>query len=251
MIKKLYQLTKKMMINSKDYVVHSDIVLPAPDKRFCGPEFKDNTYYLQSAKAEAKRLIRYFDCNKTTKVLDVGCGQGRLPIGILKIIGNIDYIGIDVDRNSIIWCKKHIQNHHPSFKFYHLDVANERYNKNGTKLNKDFKLDLSDNSIDIIYLFSVFSHMYEDDMRIYLSDFRRILKSNGKVFFTTFVEENVPNNSINPNDYILKKCSGALHIVRYEKNYLFAMLNELGFIVKYFAHRTETDYQSALYLSKK
>ena len=40
-------------------------------------------------------------------------------------------------------------------------------------------------------------------MRAYLREFLRILDECGKVFFTTFVEEDVPNISINPeNSYL-------------------------------------------------
>ena len=105
------------------------------------------------------------------------------------------------------------------------------------------------NSVDIIYLFSVFSHTTEDDMKVYLKDFARILNKGCKMFFTTFVEYNVPNVSINPENYHLK-CSGPLHIVRYNKDYLFYALSEYGYAILNFTHRTEADGQSAIYLCK-
>jgi len=250
-IKKLLTSTRKVISLSKDYVVFSGSILPAPDIRWCGPEFKDNSYYLQSTESEATRLVTQFGCNKNSRILDIGCGQGRLPIGILRVIGELDYTGIDVDAKSINWCKHHIESKHPSFKFYHYNIANARYNKRGVSLRESFRFGLPDNSIDIIYLFSVFSHMTEADMRIYLSEFRRVLDSEGKVFFTTFVEEKVPNYSINPDGYVFNRCSGNLHVVRYEKNYLFTIIRENGFIVEKFTHRTEADNQSTIYLGKK
>jgi SAM-dependent methyltransferase len=182
--------------------------------------------------------------------LDIGCGQGRLPIGILRVIGEINYIGIDVDLKSINWCKQYIESKHPSFKFKHLNLYNERYNKNGNKIDAGFCFDVVENSVDIIYLFSVFSHTTEEDMRTYLKDFSRILDKGGKIFFTTFVEDDVPNVSINPENYHLK-CSGPLHIVRYNKDYLFSILDEYEYSILNFTHRTEADGQSAIYLCKK
>ena len=123
--------------------------------------------------------------------MDVGCGQGRLPIGILRVIGDINYIGIDVDQKSINWCKQYIELKHPSFKFKHLNLYNERYNKNGIKIDAGFCFDVAEDSVDIIYLFSVFSHTIEKDMRAYLKDFSRLLDKGGKMFFTTFVENDV------------------------------------------------------------
>jgi len=87
-------------------------------------------------------------------------------------------------------------------------------------------------------------------MRAYLKEFLRILDDEGKIFFTTFVEENVQNISINPENYRLK-CSGPLHVVRYDKGYLFSILDGLGYSVLSFTYGTEADGQSAIYLSKK
>lgn len=96
----------------------------------------------------------------------------------------------------------------------------------------------------------MFSHTTEEDMRVYLKDFSRVLHDRGKIFFTTFVEEDFPNISINPENYRLK-CSGPFHIVRYNKDYLFSVLDEYGYSILYFSHGTETNGQSAIYLSKK
>ncbi len=249
--KKILRFIKRVIFRSKDHVLFSDTVLPAPDMRWCGAEFKDNAFYLQSAEAEARRLIDHFGCNPESRILDIGCGPGRLPIGLLRVIVKANYTGIDVDQDSIAWGKYHIQQKHPSFRFQHLNIINERYNKNGIQLTKNFSFEFPANSFDIIYLYSVFSHMYEEDMRIYLSEFIRILKDNGKIFFTTFAEENVPDVSVNPKNYVFKKCFGPLHVVRYEKNYIFSLLDEIGFIVEKFSHRTETHGQSAFYLRRK
>jgi len=234
----------------KEYIKVSGSIIPSPDLRWCGPEFKDDNYYLESAEGEANRLVKYFQCTQKSRVLDVGCGQGRLPIGILRVIGQINYMGIDVDRKSIDWCKNYIEQSYTSFKFKHLDLYNERYNKKGIKIDNEFRFEIAPKSIDIIYLYSVFSHTTEENLRAYLKDFSRILDDNGKMFFTTFVEEDVPNISINPEKYQLK-CAGPLHIVRYEKDYLFSILHEYGYSITNFTHKTEANGQSAIYLSKK
>ena len=170
-------------------------------------------------------------------------GQGRLPISILRVIGEINYIGLDVHQTSIDWCKYYIERVHPSFQFKHINVYNERYNQNGRKLESDFRFELEPESVDIVYLFSVFSHTTDEDMRVYFRDFSRILANKGKIFFTTFVEEDVPNISINPENY-RAACSGPLHIVRYSKSYLFSILDESGYSILDFAHGTEIGGQS-------
>ena len=241
--------TIKKILPIKKYVEVSGSIIPSRYSRCCGSEFKDDNYYLESAEKEANRLIDYFQCTQQSRILDVGCGQGRLPIGIFRVIGDINYIGIDVDLKSINWCKQYIELKHPFFKFKHLNIYNERYNNNGIKIDGGFCFDVVENSVDIIYLYSVFSHTTEDDMIVYLKDFARILDRAGKIFFTTFIEDDVPNISINPENYHLK-CSGPLHIVRYNKDYLFSILAEYGYSILNFTHRTETDGQSAICLCK-
>jgi SAM-dependent methyltransferase len=181
--------------------------------------------------------------------LDIGCGQGRLPIGILRRLGSLNYLGLDIDKNSIQWCKKYIQNKNASFLFKHLNIHNERYNNEGVKIDNNFKFELESGSFDIVYLYSVFSHTTEHDMKIYLKEISRILNTTGKLFFTTFVENNIPNFTINPKDHRLT-ISGPLHVVQYEKNYLFSILKDYGFTVQNFSHKTEADGQSAIYLKK-
>ena len=183
----------------------------------------------------------------TTKscVLDIGCGWGRLALGIIDTVGDVDYLGVDVMQRSIEECRT-IEEEHPSFKFKHLNVCNARYNPTGDKItqlqfNKKF---------DIIYLCSVFTHMTEEDMRIYLRDFPQMLKKEGRIFFTVFVEDDVPNITINPDNYKIK-CSGALHIVRYNKDYLFNIINEYDYKITDFSYGTEGDGQSAIYLKEE
>lgn len=240
----------RTILPRQEYRKISGSIIPSPDKRWCGPEFKDDSFYLKSAEREATRLIDHFHCTRKSRVLDVGCGQGRLPIGILRVIGQIDYTGVDVHEKSIVWCKRYIERHYSSFKFKHLNLYNERYNKHGIRVDENFRFEMEPKCVDVIYLFSVFSHTSEEDMRAYLNEFSRILDEGGRIFFTTFVEENVPNISINPENYRLK-CNGPLHVVRYEKDYLFSLLDETGYSVLEFAHGTEADGQSAIYLGKR
>jgi SAM-dependent methyltransferase len=238
------------LLPSKQYVKVPGSILAPPQSRWCGAEFKDDTFYVKSAEGEAHRLMNGLQCTNTSRVLDVGCGQGRLPIGILRVIGEMNYLGLDVHQPSIEWCKRYIERDYPSFQFTHINVYNERYNKHGRKLERGFRFALEPESVDLVYLFSVFSHTTDEDIRVYLKDFARILASKGKIFFTTFVEEDVPNMSINPENY-RAACSGPLHIVRYNKSYLFSLLDEAGYAILDFAHGTEIDGQSAIYLRKK
>lgn len=234
----------------RDTARYRGINLPAKHLRFCGIEFKDDEFFLVSAMKEADRLAENFGLTADTRLLDVGCGVGRLPIGILNQIGEIrHYRGVDVSQRSIRWCRRHIARKHPSFQFVHLDVYNPRYNPSGRPIDVDFRLPFIDHEFDIIYAYSVFSHMTEKDVQAYLKEFRRLLSPAGKMFLTAFIKEGVPNMTINPEGYGLR-WTGPLHCVRYNRDFFEGLLKESGFILDYFEYATETDDQSGLYISR-
>lgn len=228
-------------------VRHAGFTLPPVSLRFCGEEFKDDAYFLKSARLEARRLVEHAALSAEKSVLDIGCGPGRLAIGILAELGNVTrYTGVDVFRPAVDWCQHHLTPQHPNFEFIHINDANERYNPEGK--TKNSRLPVGDASVDVINLYSVFSHLTYGDIVIALADMRRVISPRGHVFLTAFVEDGVPNYSINPPHY-QEEWKGALHCVRFNREFFESMLTEAGFRVTGFVHGRETNGQSALYLS--
>lgn len=232
-----------------DYVTHDGVKLPLPIRRFCGPEFRDNAHYLRSAEAEAERIVKRCSLPKGGTVLDVGCGQGRLAIGLQRTAPpGVTYIGVDVDRSSIAWCSKHLSNQ--SYSFKHIDVENARYNPAGQqKLEAaPFRFDLPDGSIDLIYAYSVFSHMELKQIEVYLAEFKRVLKSSGTIFLTTFIEENLKLPfEVNPKGYAVP-INGPLHVVRFDRAFWAKTVASAGLMISNFEHGVEANGQSGNYL---
>ncbi|MBI2624432.1 methyltransferase domain-containing protein [Candidatus Parcubacteria bacterium] len=223
--------------------------LPARHLRFGGTHFRTEAQFLASARAEADRLIRHCGLQRLSRVLDVGCGVGRLAIGISDRVGEIArYCGVDVHAGAIRWCENYLAPAHPSGTFMHLDLANPRYNPTGRPLNEHFRFPFGDQSFDIIYLYSVFSHMMVRDVCAYLQEFRRLLAANGIVFLTAFVESGVPGVTVNPPGY-RRVWQGTLHCVRYEQQFFEGLVTAVGLKVHRFDYGQETDGQSAYYLT--
>ncbi|PJA27625.1 MAG: hypothetical protein CO189_06440 [candidate division Zixibacteria bacterium CG_4_9_14_3_um_filter_46_8] len=224
--------------------------LPPKELRPCGDEFQDDKFYFDSARNEAIRLRERLGLSEKSSVLDVGCGVGRLATGIIDVFGEIHkYRGLDICPCYIKWCRQFIASEHPEYQFILLDMYNERYNKTGVRADSGINLSFSDGEFDIVYLYSVFSHMVKEDVEHYVKEFGRILAPEGKVFITAFIEEGVPEMTINPENYRLN-WNGALHCVRYDKSYFERMLASNGFILDHFDYEKETDGQSGLYISK-
>lgn len=232
-----------------DSVDHGGLILPAGHLRTGGPDFQDNDYYIRSARAEADRLIQSWDLTTTTRLLDVGCGTGRLAIGFLSCLGDMTYYrGLDVNPASVQWCTHHINALHHGFQFIRVDVQNTRYNPAGQQISEQLRLPFSAGEFEGIYLYSVFSHMEMWDIQHYLAEFYRLLKPGGRVFLTAFVEEHVPDMSVNPENY-RRNWQGALHCVRFEQHFFETLLTAPGFRIDRFDYGQETDGQSAFYLS--
>jgi SAM-dependent methyltransferase len=128
-----------------------------------------------------------------------------------------------------------------------LDLQNDRYNPEGASIDDDFRFPLATGEFDIIYLFSVFTHMIAEDIKIYLREFERLLRPTGKIFLTAFIKDGVPTMSINPPGYAIP-WSGPLHCVQYDRRCFEQMLASNGFLVdKYGA---EIDEQTSVRISR-
>lgn len=236
---------------ASDTVLHGGVVLPAKHLRSCGRKFRDDEHFLASAQAEAERLVERLGLTASSRVLDVGCGVGRLAIGILRRMGAIRaYRGVDVDKEAIRWCRCHITGEHPAFQFFHVDVKHPRYNPSGRELDTRFVLPFDDGEFDVVYLYSVFSHMLPKDIKAYLAEFQRLLSPSGKVFLTAFVEDDVPKVVDNPAGYRKMRWVGPLHCVRYDRRFFESLLAGSGFGVEGFSYAAETHGQSAFYVAR-
>jgi SAM-dependent methyltransferase len=229
-------------------VTLSDYELPPAAIRLGGHNFTDDRAFLDKAIRDAARMEETMDVRPGARILDIGCGVGRLPIGWRAHFGSLtNYTGVDVDLGSIRWCRKHI--HGENVAFIRLDLANDRYNPNGATIEETFRLPLT-GPFDAIHLYSVFSHMETADVVAYLREFRRLLAPDGTVFLTAFVEDDVEDIAINPAGYgtFPGEWEGALHCVRFDRAFFERLVNDAGLEILRFDHASDTDGQSAIFL---
>ena len=121
-------------------------------------------------------------------LLEIGYGVGRDALQLFDLLNEDGrYIGIDVTRDSIVWCQDNITPKHPNFSFHHFDAENELYNPHGGKTSMDFALPVPDGSVDRIFLASVFTHLFEAEVLHYMRECARVLKPDGQVYATFFL----------------------------------------------------------------
>ncbi len=84
------------------------------------------------------------------------------------------------------WCS-HAYRNYPNFRFQHIDVYNKHYNPDSKNEAKNYRFPFKDESFDLIYMTSVFTHMRKPDVENYLKEVSRMLKRGGICFITYFL----------------------------------------------------------------
>lgn len=228
----------------------SGLPLPPVPLRAGGTHFRANRDFVAAARAEARRLIDTAGLDAGSRVLDLGCGAGRLAIGIVAELGAIrSYCGIDVGAPVVAWCERHLAPRAPCLEFRRVDVRNERYNPTGSEMGQGYRLPVGDASVDIVHAYSLFSHMVAADVVAYVGEVRRVLAAGGRAVVTAFVEDDVPAQTSNPAGYGPRTWRGALHCVLFERRFFDALLADAGLRTVDFRHGGETDGQSLYVLA--
>ncbi len=122
------------------------------------------------------------------RVLDVGCGVGRLAYPLSRYLSDKgSYEGFDIWDAGIAWAKDNIESANPNFSFRKVDLFNKLYNPSGGTRPSEFVFPYGDGSFDMVFLTSVFTHMYAEDVKHYLKEIARVLRRGGKCLFTCWL----------------------------------------------------------------
>jgi len=114
------------------------------------------------------------------RVLDAGCGCGKLA-RFLRLNPTVErYVGFDVLLESVKWCWgafDHVGDER--FQFLHADVFSDVYNPSGKQKAAEYKFPAGDGEMNVVVAASLFTHLLEDECRRYLGESGRVLEKGG------------------------------------------------------------------------
>lgn len=118
-------------------------------------------------------------------ILDVGCGNGRLAIGLdLSTLTRYTYHGLEIIKPVVEFCQGAFHNK-PHSHFTHLDVYNAHYWPDGKQKAENVTFPVGSGSVDVVTAFSLFTHLESKAQALnYLSEMMRVLKPGGVLFST-------------------------------------------------------------------
>jgi SAM-dependent methyltransferase len=134
-----------------------------------------------------RHFVRFGGLRQTDRVLEIGCGIGRMALPLTQFLTTGSYDGMDVVRSGIDWCADTITPAYGNFRFHHMDVANDLYNPGGTIDPTAVTLPFADKSFDFIILTSVLTHLQASETLAYAWEINRLMRPGGHCFISLFL----------------------------------------------------------------
>jgi ubiquinone/menaquinone biosynthesis C-methylase UbiE len=119
-------------------------------------------------------LLLHTGLRNGMKLIDLGCGSGRLAHAVSRAV-TIEYLGIDIVQALLDYARTKTPH---GYQFI---------------LHRDLSIPAEDDSADFLAAFSVFTHLLHAETYIYLEEARRVLKPAGRIVFS-FLEFAEPDH---------------------------------------------------------
>ncbi len=138
-----------------------------------------------SRKALIDALIDVAGLTPSSRILDIGCGFGRLAVGLAGYLdADGSYDGFDIVPEAVNWCAANIRGPHGNIRFQHADIYSKEYNPHGRTKAGKYRFPFKDAKFDIVVLVSIFAHLTPAESDNYIGEIARLLKPKGRCFAT-------------------------------------------------------------------
>jgi SAM-dependent methyltransferase len=210
-------------------------------------------------------LNHYLTINANSRVLDFGCGVGRVMLSVLKHKPEVGYLtGFDIMPQVIRFCDEHIASTFPRTKFELIQGNNDHYDQfiasAGASTPKSHALLLRDyaSAFTDVYAFSVFTHVEMADFLSLLRLLSNLLAPGGTLLFTAFLLTPYSRHSIqqgttmfplsgatteDQGNVLIGNASDRLGFIAFDLRLVQQMVFEAGLIITHMEHGSWADAQ--------
>jgi SAM-dependent methyltransferase len=146
-------------------------LLPPPALRSRVAGSDDAGWFVESGKrsvADIERMLKIIGTDFTDypNILDFGCGPGRILLALERIAADVVLLGTDIDAEAVLWAQTHIA--------YARVMKNDHLPP----------LPIEDESIDLVFNHSVFTHIDEEYQDAWLGELLRVTRRAGVVLLS-------------------------------------------------------------------
>lgn len=153
-------------------------------------------------KERIKIIYALLDQYSGIKVLDVGCGPGKMVD--FCISKNFDFYGVDISEGMIRECQQ---------KFDHIDSTH-------FSVGMMEKLDFPDHSFDVVLCMGALEYLEESEVLIATSEMSRVLKQNGLLIVSLLNKQSLYWNNKFSEKYLEPLINVLRSVKKIIKNYL-------------------------------
>ena len=276
LIRKIFPSTSKLTFNPlfRTLVNATDVV-----PRMIYPEFRDlppnhlririgvgnrifnnQTHFLVHARdfwmfAMSEGLV---NVHSTIVDIGVGCGRWAHWMRDFNFRGRRfdgTYIGVDIDGETIAWCKDHYDTER--FRFHHSTDASVSYNQTGVA-RAAYEIPEAEGTADLVFSNSLLTHLLETELENYLRETYRLLKKGGAMMHSHFNMEYLPASYGKRHTFSYQLGNARIEsreqpeaAVAYHTDYLFKLCKEIGFASSEIVHMPGGEQHQPILLCKK
>ena len=122
-------------------------------------------------------VLKYNGLRDGMSIYDLGCGSGRTAQALIRMGWTGNYKGADIIARLVNFLKQTC----PGYEAH---------------INKKLTILAADNSLDMIFHWSVFTHLFIKECYAYLEDIKRALKPGGRLVFSFLELENESHRKV-------------------------------------------------------
>ncbi len=161
---------RRLSLTAGEEIVPDGLPVPTPEMRHWVAGTDDLDWFLEGGRLGEKTIQNLLETQGLSladlgNVLDFGCGCGRV-IRFLDKYSTTQLHGSDINLASVYWCDQNLE--FAEFSSNHL-APPLRYRKD---------------TFDLVYAFSVFTHLSGEMQQVWMDEMRRILKRKGFLLVT-------------------------------------------------------------------